>query len=175
MEIPEHIDAPRDVALTTSEERERYAAQVWQLIVKTYEGYGNSEDGNLYGAEMRNLIDSPGVWRLVVRGESIIAGVLYRHFKGNKVRLVLHDDTRAGKDAMKNVFLGEFSRGNCWGEFSGNLERILTTAGIPGIPNTEAARILEKEIQSLDPDGLHYEREVFPGTVKREMLFGTVA
>jgi hypothetical protein len=160
--------------LVTREQRRAYAGPVWALIVSTYREYGNSEDGRLYGAEIANLVNTDGRWTLVCKGEQIIAGVLYRRFKGDKMRLVLHNNTREGKDALKDLFLGEFAAGTCWGEVSGHLERILTEHGVDSIPNTEAARILEKEVPTLDPDGMHYTREVFPGTMKREMLFGHI-
>lgn len=175
MRTPDQALAPRIVlTLDTPESRRAYAEQVWQLIVKTYEEYGNSEDGNLYGAEIENLIQTPGLWKLVRKGNEIIAGVVYRSFKGNKVRLVLHNDTREGKDSMKDIFLSEFTHGNCWGEFSGHLEKVLHGARVPHIPNTQASEILEKPIISLDTAGMHYEREVYPGTTKREMLFGKI-
>jgi hypothetical protein len=160
--------------LTTPEDRRVYAERVWNLIVATYAEYGNSEDGRLYGAAMEDLIETPGSWKLTMKGEEIIAGVIFRKFKGNKMRLVLHNNTREGKNALKDLFLGEFLHGKCWGECSGHLERILREHGAPVISNTKAAEILEKEIAILDPDGMHYEREVFPGTIKREMLFGQV-
>ncbi|MEK7627964.1 MAG: hypothetical protein AAB421_00920 [Patescibacteria group bacterium] len=175
MRTPDQAPAPFiTVTLATPESRRAHAEQVWQLIVKTYEGYGNSEDGNLYGAEIENLIQTPGLWKLTKKSNEIIAGVVYRSFKGNKVRLVLHNDTRDGKDAMKDIFLSGFAHGNCWGEFSGHLEKILRVAQVPHIPNTQASELLEKPIISLDADGMHYEREVFPDTIKREMLFGAI-
>ena len=160
--------------LCTPEERRLYAQRVWNLIITTYKEYGNSEDGNLYGAQMENLIETPGLWKLVERDGEIIAGVIFRKFKGNKMRLVFHNNTREGKNMLKALFLDEFRHGRCWGECSGHLERILREECVPMIPNTKAAEILGKEITRLDPDGMHYEREVFPRITKREMLFGRV-
>ncbi len=165
---------PRREYLDTPPARSAYAKRVWDLIASTYKEYGNSEDGNLYGAQIQNLVETPGVWTLLLDGDAIVAGVIYRKYKGNKVRLVLHDNTRRGKDALKELFIGEFEKEQCWGEFSGHLERILRERNVAAVPNTDAARILDKEIAALDPDGVHYQREVYPGTVKREMLFGHV-
>ena len=158
----------------TVEERRAYANRVWGLIVLTYKEYGNSEDGRLYGAQIDDLVEASGVWKLVENHDELIAGVIFRRFKGLKMRLVLHNKTRQGKDALKKLFLTEFDEGRCWGECSGHLERILREHGLPGIANTRAGEILGKKIARLDHDGVHYWREVFPGTIKREMLFGRV-
>ncbi|HWP61829.1 MAG TPA: hypothetical protein VN495_04475 [Candidatus Paceibacterota bacterium] len=160
--------------LYTPQGRRTHSEAVWRLIVQTYKDYGNSEDGNLYGADLENLIRTPGCWKLVAAGDEFIAGIIFRHCKGSKMRLVLHNCTHDGKEALRHLLITEFNSGRCWGECSGNLERVLRAHGAPIIANTRAAAILEKPILHLDPDGVHYEREVFPGTVKREMLFGTV-
>jgi hypothetical protein len=160
--------------LNTPQERRIYASRVWDLIVATYKEYGNSEDGNLYGAQIEDLIETPGSWSLVESDGCFVAGIIFRQFKGRKMRLVLHNDTREGKDTLKKLLVDEFLSGRCWGECSGHLERVLREHNVSTIPNTRAAAILGKDIVKLDPDGMHYEREVFPGTVKREMLFGAV-
>ena len=157
--------------LSTPEERTAYKDEVWKLIEKTYKGYGNSGDGNLYGANMDYLVDDVGEWRLAFQGNKVIAGVIYRKFKGSKVRLVLHNDTPAAKATMIDILVKSMTDGG-WAEASGNLERVLRDNKAREIPNMEASAILDRPIEHLDPDGVHYWREVFPGTSKREMLFG---
>jgi hypothetical protein len=168
------------IELLTPKDRRAYASEVWELIVKTYEAYGNSEDGNLYGADLENLIETPGVWKLAFKGERMVAGVIFRKHKGNKMRLVLHNNTREGKDVLKALFLQDFEAGRCWGEVSGHLERILRERGLKPISNVRAAEILNQTISSFDPNGENYERIVHydPKTevkhLKRQVLFGTV-
>jgi hypothetical protein len=88
---------------------------------------------------------------------------------------VFHDDTREGKSELKSILTADVTHGRSWGEFSGNLERLMINLGGKPIPNTEVERILGQKILELDPDGYHYTREVSPGVVKQQILIGNVS
>ncbi len=159
------------VNLVTPTQRKRYASYVWQLLQNTYDKYGSGM--GLSGANLDNLINTPGVWKASFIDGKIVAGVIYRNSSGHKVRLVFHNDTRDGKNALKAILSDDITGNKSWGEFSGNLEKVMLNLGGKPIPNTQAERILGQKILELDPDGFHYTREVSPGVVKTQMLIGS--
>jgi hypothetical protein len=159
------------VNLVTPEQRRPHAGEVWALLTHTYSKYGSG----LSGAELENLITTPGIWKVSRKNGKMVAGIIYRDSYGRKVRLVFHDDTREGKSELKSILTADVTHGRSWGEFSGNLERLMINLGGKPIPNTEVERILGQKILELDPDGYHYTREVSPGVVKQQILIGNVS
>lgn len=157
----------RFVNLFSPEEKKKAMDEVWDLLELTY-----AEIGGLMGAGKENLIKTPGMWKLVRKEGKIIAGILYRDKKGRKIRLVLHNNTPAGKDWVKKIIKEDIAHGRSWGEVSGALEKVMIKLGAKPIPNTKAEEILGRSIKTLDKDGVHYTREIQPGDVKKQILLG---
>lgn len=154
--------------VTAPSERRSLARSVWEMIKTTYAEYGSG----LFGTSLQDLINTPGVWKLVRRGNELLAGAIYKDTHGHKLRLVFHNNTPAGKDALRRLLHDDILDGYAWGEFSGRLEKVLRRFGAMPIPARKAEKILGKPIEKIDPDGYHYWREVYPGHLARQILLG---
>lgn len=132
-------------------------------------------DGGLGNIDPENLINTPGIWKLVRKDGEFIGGKLYRDYKGRKTRLTLHNGSQEGRAAVKSIMQTDMNQDRSWTEASGAVEKVLLRKGGKPVSNKEAGKILGKEILELDPDGFHYTREVAPGRVKRLIIIGTVS
>lgn len=157
------------LVLSTPQERRKYATQVWELAKRAYV----QRELGLAGAQLEDLINAPGMWKIGLNTQGVAnSGVIYREFKGYKMRLVLHDGTREGKDAFKELMRQEVANKTFWCEVTGPVEKFLIGLGMQKIPNKFASKLLEKPIHSYDDDGYHYVRDVHNGTMSREILLG---
>lgn len=147
-------------------EKHNYAKQIWQLINHTYKDLG------LPHKDVQTLLNSAGIWEVEIEHNKVIAGVLYRHFHGNKLRLIFHDDSAIGKSAVKSLVKKRIIQSDgYWGEFSNPLESVIIKMGGNMIPNTEVEKILGQNIDKLDDDGYHYYR-IAGGQLRRKVLIG---
>ena len=64
----------RILNLHTPEERAKYADQVWDLLQKAYQKAGGFKSA----VNKEELINNPGYWKVVKRGDNITAVNLYR-------------------------------------------------------------------------------------------------
>ena len=166
------------VNVWTPEDKMSLIDEIIPLLRKSYEAV----KGGLGKIDIDNLVNTPGLWKLVRRNGKIIAGKLYKDFKGRKVRLTLHDGSREAKDEIHNIMQTDMDRGRSWTEASGAVEHLLLKKGGKPRPNVEAPMILKRpgsEFRYEDPetgenDGVHYWRDVGDGNVKRLVIIGNV-
>ena len=157
------------INLLTPDQKQKYAKSVWDLIEKTYNSIGLNPRNTI-----DNLIQVPRIWKIQIQNNKILAGVIYKNFKGRKIRLVFHDNTVEGKNHLKQILKQDILLGRSWGEFSGPLEKIMIRLGGTMIPNSKAAEILGEPVEILEPDGFHYQRNI-PGVgLKREVIIGNI-
>lgn len=161
------------VNLKTPQERMKVADEVMDLVAHTYK-----DIGGMMGSQKENLVNTPGLWKLVRKDGKIVAGVLYRDTDhGRKIRLIFHDGTDQGKFWVKKIVNEDIQRDRAWGEVSGALEKVMMKMGAKPVSNKRAQSILglpDGNIKKLHSDGYHYDREVHPGTVKTQVLVGRI-
>lgn len=165
--------AERFINLTTPDEKRKYMDVVLPLLHTSY----SAVKGGLGDVDTENLINTPGIWKLVRKGGQIIAGKIYRTANGRKTRLTLHNGSREGKDAVKAIMRTDMELGRSWTEASGAVEHLLLKKGGKGVPNHKAPSILGKDPAGfkMDPDGVHYFRDVDgSGKMVRKIIIGTV-
>ena len=159
----------RFVNVFTPEDKRAYMDQVWELLELTY-----AEIGGLMGAGKDNLINTPGIWKLVRKDNKIVAGILYRDMAGRKIRLVLHNNSEQGKDWVKKIIKDDIALGRSWGEVSGALETVMMKLGARPVSNIKAEEILGQPVKELSQDGYHYTRDVGGGVEKEQVILGNL-
>lgn len=153
--------------LTLSDkQKHKYSQQIWNLLCSTYDAHGG-----LCGADLTNLLKTAGMWEVEIMDGNVIAGAIFRNLNGKKLRLIFHNGTLEGKQAIKKILYKTMVVGPCWGEISGALEKTLKSIGVKMIPNEYAEILLEREISRLDPDGFHYYRTA-NNELRKKVLMG---
>jgi hypothetical protein len=144
----------RYVNLTDDSDRRKYGQLVWNMLQDSYKDIG----GYKGASSIDDLIASSSLWKLVRRNGKIVAFSLYKDLKGRKGIGVATDGTEEGKKALYDLWAEDLKLNRSWTEVSGKTEHIKLKHGFKPIPNKYAAEILNKEILSLNPDGIHYTR-----------------
>lgn len=173
------------------EMKKKYFDKVIKILKDSYKSIGGlvSLDGD------EEILKKNYIWKLVVRGESVSACVLYKGLGDNrKIALAGTDGTTQGKNDL-NMILKEdiklLDRG-VWGELSGALEHTyidkLGGIAFPAVVSKEIMKLLGKEIEiqtkpikdiikgrevELQPDNKHYIRNI-GGEPHRKVLVGNV-
>lgn len=165
--------AERFLTLKTPSSKESSKHEVWYLLHQTYKGIGG-----LMGADLVDLVRTPGMWKLVRKNGHIVAGVIYKDTDwGRKIRLVFHNDTDEGRTWLKKILQEDISKNRSWGEISGALEKVMTRMGAKLVDNRQVHKFLKvpvDNIKKLHSDGHHYDREVAPGVIKTQVLLGNI-
>lgn len=158
----------RVINAMSKEQKEQLIDNVWDLINQTYKAIGR----NIEGFSKDNLVNTPGIWKIIKRDNKLVAGILYKDYYGRKIRLVFQDRTAAGKAELKKLLSDDIKFGRSWLEVSGPLEKVLLDLGMKHIPSKNAEKYLKANIKSFHADGIHYDREVRPGEIKTQSLMG---
>lgn len=167
-----YIELLTERVLNLSDEKSKaaYADQVWDILQKSYAKIG----GFTVHASPEELAQKTGIWKLVRRGQDITAVTIYKDKLGRKISAVGTNGTDQGKQDYKMLQAGESSQKRSWVEASGAVERLMAKdPNSVGIPNRYASALLNKEIMSYDPDGVHYTRMI-GGTPRVKIMFGFV-
>lgn len=153
---------------TNPEGRAQYQDQVWHLLQHAYKEIG----GFLSAANAQELAETPGIWKLTLRGDQITAVVIYKESHGRKLIGAATDGTAQGKQDLILILKEDKRLNRSWAEVSGKMENLYEKLGAQPIPNDQAARLTGKRILSLDDDGVHYVR-LIAGHPHKKALYGT--
>lgn len=130
------------------------------------------------GANIEDLVHTPGLWKVVRKGGKLVAGIIYKDTDhGRKIRLVFYDGTPEGKTALKRIIMEDVKHNRSWGEISGPLETCMIRLGAKMVDNHQVHKFLnvpESNIKKLHADGHHYDREVALGVIKTQVLLGNL-
>ena len=173
----------RILNLHTPEERAKYADQVWDLLQKAYQKAGGFKSA----VNKEELINNPGYWKVVKRGDNITAVNLYRkipqtntfkiYASGSQAELDPDTQeyyaTHQGKRDYINIKKADVTQKRSWSEVSGAPEMFAKRLGAKPIPNKFAAYLTGKEILELNPDGYHYTR-LIQGEPHEKAMYGFV-
>jgi hypothetical protein len=150
-------------------DKRKYADEVWDILQKSYAkigGYAGADD-------VEELIKKSNLWKLVRKNGKIVALSLYKDQSGRKGIAAGTDGTEIGKQALYSMWAEDLKLSRAWSEVSGRAAEIKLKSGWKPIPNKYAAEILGKEIQSLNPDGIHYTR-LIGGSPYEKMIVGSI-
>lgn len=165
--------------------REKYAAECFALLRKAY-----AKIGGIHGSGFRSpedMIQNLPMWKLIRRGESIVAGSFYKDRGGRKRVAVFTDGTPEGKAGLAMFVREDFDR--AFNETSGPMLRfMIKEVGLDFmkkylISKENVAKILPEEIFDVPEDDpelkLHpyfrddmYQRDI-GGELHTKVMFGT--
>lgn len=152
------------------EQKEKYADQVWEILVQSYKPIGglkkikNKED----------MIKDFPMWKVARRKDSVLAVIIYKDKgDGRKLVAVGTDGTKEAKDMLHNMMEQEFTRS--FFEVSGPLLKFLNKH-FPQlvkqytISPERAEEIIGKPVSPTE--GGMYKR-VIGGDIMEKMMLGT--
>lgn len=114
-----------------------------------------------------------GLWKLVKRNDSIVAGSLYRESNGRKIRLVFSDGSSVGKHELLRLLRADVYMGRSWVEASEPLETCLIKLGAQQIPAEHAQKLLNVKFDKIHADGVHYDR-IIDGKISTKIVLGSI-
>lgn len=167
--VNEILLVERVLTLITPDDRKKYLDVVWDILQKSYEKIGGFKSV----PNKEALIPETNIWKLVRKGNKIVAVGLYSSKSGRKCIGSGTDGSPEGKAALLQMWLDDTKQNRSWGEVSGAAEHIKLKQGHKVIPNKYASQILNKDILSLNPDGVHYTRMI-GGEPHEKLLTGHV-
>lgn len=143
--------------------REKHRQEMHDLVrnsyakIGGYNGVGSGTDAE--SNEIHYMLSTHHI-KATKRNGRITALSGYRPQFGRKSVVAATDGTDQGKADLYKTWNDDHRLKRSWGEVSGASEKIKTRLGFPGVPNTKAAHLTKRPILSLDPDGVHYTRNI---------------
>jgi hypothetical protein len=150
------------------EDRQKYADQIWDMLQHAYADIG----GFLSMANAQELVETPGLWKVITRGDHVTAVLIYKAQHGRKLIGAATDGTSEGKNDLMRMLMEDKKLRRSWAEVSGKMEHVYRKMGAEPIPNTRAHELTGKRILNLDEDGIHYTR-LIAGHPHVKALYGT--
>lgn len=171
----------RVINLLEPEDKAKYADAIWDLLQRSY---SNIPGGFASAENPEELVNTPGIWKIVKRDGTITAVTLYKDQYGRK-------SYAAGTETAKDPVTGKWKATpqgkkdytmirsadqklkRAWGEVSGAPEELMRKTGAIPIPNKFAAFLTGKKILDLNPDGFHYTRDI-AGKPHEKAIYGFI-
>lgn len=150
-------------------DKQKYADRVWNMLQVAYKDIG----GFGSAANVEELVDTPGLWKMVMRDGNITAINIYRDSQGRKSIASATDGSIQGKKDYKMLKSDDVRLQRAWAEVSGAPEAILRKSGAMPVPNKFAQLLTGKQILDLNPDGYHYTRMI-AGHPHEKIIYGAV-
>jgi len=93
--------------LFTVDQKEKYADQVWDILVQSYKPVGG-----LRGIKSKQfMIDNMPMWKIAAQDNKVLAAILYKDKgAGRKLVAVATDGSKQGKELLRNMIEQEFER-----------------------------------------------------------------
>lgn len=155
------------VNLHTSEEKEKYIDEVWDMLQKAYAGIGGFKSAT----SKEDLIQNSSIWKLVRRNKKLVSVGIYRDLHGRKSIAIATDGTIQGKKDLMKVRDDDIKLQRSWCECSGAVESLMKKIKAIPLDNKLAAKLTGKEIIGYDIDGVHYTR-LIQGEPHVKVLYG---
>ena len=173
----------RILNLHTTEQKAKYVDRVWDLLQNAYQKAGGFKSA----VNKEELINNPGYWKVVKRGDKITAANLYRkipqtttfkiYASGAEAELdpetQEYSATEQGKRDYINIKKADVTQKRSWADVSAAPDKFAKRLGAARIPNTFAAYLTGKEILELNPDGYHYTR-LIQGMPYEKTMYGFI-
>jgi len=171
--------------LHSPEERRPYAEVVWDMLQRSYKKVGGFKSA----ADVEELINEPGYWKLIKRDGRITAVNIYKKSRKSQNLKVIASATETGSyqspegekykatvqglSDYEMIKKGDIKTKRSWAEVSGPAEAFLERGGATPIPNRFAEFLTGKKILELNDDGYHYTR-LIQGEPKEKAIYGFV-
>ena len=173
----------RVLNLHTPEEKMPYAKQVWDMLQRSYQKIGGFKSA----ANLEELVNEPGYWKVVRRGDKITAVNIYKKSPKTKTYKVIASATETDFDTAKERYKAtsqglsdyemmkkaDVKMQRSWAEVSGPAEILMKRSGAKPIPNKYAEFLTGKKIVDLNSDGYHYTRLIH-GEPHEKIMYGFV-
>jgi hypothetical protein len=169
MRLNEFVLVEHVVNLLSREEKQPYADLVWDMLQTSYKAAGGFKSA----ANAEELVNTPGIWKLVRRNGKITAAALYKDQHGRKNYAGGQDGSPQGKIDFNMLLKDDVTLDRAWAEVSGAPEHMMKKAGGKPVRNTLAQALTGKMILSLNPDGIHYTR-LIAGEPHEKAIYGFV-
>lgn len=171
------------VNLHSTDEKLPYAAQVWDMLQRSYKKVGGFKSST----SPEELANDPGYWKLVRRGDKITAVAIYKkisntqNFKSIGIATETefnpetgeYKATARGLNDFNMVKAGDLKTNRSWVEVSGPAEKAMARAGAKPVSNKYAEFLTGKKIIELNKDGYHYTR-LIQGKPYEKIIVGFV-
>lgn len=162
------LERVRNFDQTHVTDRQAYADQIWSMLQHAYADIG----GFLSMANAQELVETPGLWKIITRGDQVKAVLIYKAQHGRKLIGAATDGTTDGKNDLMRLLMEDKALRRSWAEVSGKMESVYRKMGAEPIPNALAHELTGKRILNLDEDGVHYTR-LIAGHPHVKALYGT--
>ena len=155
--------------LFKSEDKEKYKDQVWEKLQKAYEDIGGIKGSGF--ASKEDMINKIPFWKISVKNDNIVAGILYKDKGYRKAVVAFTDGSSEGKNKLKEILKAEFSRSNI--EISHKLLKFYEKT-FPellkkySVSTKDVEKILDDEIEIIDD--IYYYREINGEKIKKRMV-----
>jgi hypothetical protein len=103
------------VGPSSTEGRERYVDQVWDILQKSYAPIGGIK-GSGFGSK-EELVAKIPMWKIFVRGDTVKVAAFYKDKNGRKAVAIATDGSDEAKKIVRDVYKAAFE--NSYGEKSG--------------------------------------------------------
>lgn len=131
--------------LFTSQEKQKYAEEVYELFKNTYKSIGGLKGSGFKSIE--DMINTFPMWKLNIKDGKIVFAAVYKDKFGRKCCAGAQDGSRQGLIAFKNFLKEELSTGRSWTEISGPVLK-LAQKWFPDL--LEQARISPEIMKNID-------------------------
>ncbi len=169
--------------LHTPEDKMPYAKQVWDMLQRSYQNIGGFKSAS----SIEELINEPGYWKIIRRGDKLTAVNIYKKSPKTKTFKVIASATETDFDTKKNRYKatalglsdydalkkGDVKMKRAWAEVSGPVESLMQRTGALPVPNEYAELLTGKQIVDLSDDGYHYTRLIH-GEPHEKIIYGFV-
>jgi hypothetical protein len=133
-----------------------YKEVLKDMLDSSYALIGGFMDGN-YDID-KDVIDDCFLIKMYKKNGKVCAFRCYKDKFGRKAICSGTDGTKEGKEGLYDIFSSDIKFLRAWSEVDAKLEHIFCSKyGAERVPNTIAAKLLNKEITMHD-DGYHYTR-----------------
>jgi hypothetical protein len=173
----------RILNLWSPEQKAKYADVVWDTLNRSYQKVGGFKSA----ANIEELIDTPGLWKLVQRGDTITALGIYKPVEKTNNMKSIAAATETELDPEKNIYVAttqgkkdlmmikseDIRLNRSWVEVSGPAEKLMLKMGAKPVPNKFAEFLTSKKLLDLNSDGFHYTR-LIQGEPHEKLIVGFI-
>jgi hypothetical protein len=173
----------RVLNLHTPEEKMPYAEIVWDMLQRSYKKIGGFKSA----ANLEELVNEPGYWKLIKRDGRITAVNIYKKSPKTKTFKVIASATETDYNPEKDSYKatpkglsdyemikkGDVKMKRSWAEVSGPAEVLMRRSGATPVPNEYAEFLTGKKILELNDDGHHYTRLIH-GEPHEKIIYGFI-
>lgn len=170
----------RVLNLHTTDQKAQYAKPVWDMLLRSYKKLG----GFKTATTPEQLINEPGYWKLIRRGDRITAVGIYKKVPNtNNFKVVAsaaeteldpntgeYKSTPQGLKDYTMIKDEDIRMKRSWAEVSGPAERLMIKFGAKYISNKYAELLTGKKILDYSDDGYHYTRLIQGEPVQKAIV-----